>query len=198
MSGQDHVDQILEQWRRERPDLDLSAMAVIGRISRASRILEQGIEAVLARHGINESQFGVLAALRRAGPPHRLTPTALYNSLLISSGAMTNRLDRLTEAGLVSRTPDPNDRRSVLVALTPKGRRVVDEAVTAHTENEHRLLASISGRQRQVLADLLRELLISLEDGERSPEAGAGRPRDASRPAVTRRSTRHPRAGGGR
>lgn len=171
MSGRDHVDHILEQWRRERPDLDLSAMAVIARISRASRILERSIATVLARHGINESQFGVLAALRRAGPPYRLTPTALYNSLLISSGAMTNRLDRLTEAGLVSRTPDPNDRRSILVALTPEGRRVVDEAVTAHTENEHRLLSAFPPREREVLAGLLRKLLVSLEDGARSPEA---------------------------
>src|SRR5687767_12507541 len=112
-SNADHVDQILAESRRERPDLDLSAMAVIAVICLLCRILERRIEAVLARSGINESGFGVLAALRRAGPPYRLTPTELYNSLLISSGAMTNRLDRLTAAGLVERIPDLDDRRSL-------------------------------------------------------------------------------------
>ncbi|HEX9123182.1 MAG TPA: MarR family transcriptional regulator, partial [Actinomycetota bacterium] len=101
--ARDLVDRILEQWRRERPDLDTSPMAIIARISRLSRFLERQVEAVLQEHGLNESQFGVLAALRRAGPPYCLSPTALYNSLLISSGAMTNRLERLTAAGFVKR-----------------------------------------------------------------------------------------------
>ncbi len=106
----------------------------------------------------------MLAALRRAGPPFCLSPTQLYNSLLISSGAMTNRLERLTAMGLVERIPDPKDRRSVLVALTPAGRRVVDEALTAHVENEHRLLASLSEGERRTLARLLRKLLLGFED----------------------------------
>ncbi len=163
--ARDLVDRILEQWARERPDLDTTPMAAIARISRLSRILERRIEAVLAEHGLNESQFGVLAALRRAGPPYCLSPTALYNSLLISSGAMTNRLERLTAAGLVKRVPDPNDRRSVLVMLTPKGLRTIDRAVAAHTENEQRLLAALSASEREMLARLLRKLLVSFEDG---------------------------------
>jgi DNA-binding MarR family transcriptional regulator len=193
----DHVDQILAEWRRERPDLDLSAMAVIARISRLSRILERRIEAVLARYGINESGFGVLAALRRAGPPHRLSPTELYNSLLISSGAMTNRLDRLTAVGLVERIPDLDDRRSLLVRLTPRGLRVVDEALTAHTENELQLLRALSARDKQELAGVLRTLLVGFE-----AEAGAhaaldegGRPRGDG---VRLRSTRRPPEGAAR
>ncbi len=161
----DLVDRILEQWRRERPDLDTSPMGVIARMSRLSRLLERRIATVLAEHGLNEAQFGVLAALRRAGPPYCLSPTALYNSLLISSGAMTNRLERLTAAGLVKRVPDPKDRRSVLVMLTPKGLRVVDEAVADHTENERRLLAGLTGSEREQLGKLLRKLLVQFEDG---------------------------------
>jgi DNA-binding MarR family transcriptional regulator len=161
---QDLVDRIVDQWGREVPDLDLSAMSVIARISRLSRILERRIAAVLNEHGLNESQFGVLAALRRAGPPYCLSPTALYNSLLISSGAMTNRLERLTAAGFVRRIPDPKDRRSVLVALTPKGLRVIEEAVRAHTDNELRLLACLADGERDTLARLLRKLLVEFED----------------------------------
>lgn len=164
MIRRDHVDHILEQWARERPDLDLSPMAVIARMSRLSRILERRIAEVLARYGLNESQFGVLTALRRAGPPFCLSPTALYNSLLISSGAMTNRLDRLTAMGLVRRIPDPRDRRSILVALTPKGLKLIDEVIEAHLQNEQRLLAGLSPSERRTLAGLLRKLLAEFED----------------------------------
>jgi DNA-binding MarR family transcriptional regulator len=161
---QDHVDHILEQWSHQRPDLDVSPMGIIGRMSRLSRFLEHSIAEVLARHGLNEPQFAVLAALRRAGPPHCLSPTDLYNSLLVSSGAMTNRLRRLEVAGLVKRMPDPHDGRGLLVALTPRGHRVVDEAVDAHTANEHRLLAALTASDRELLADLLRRLLLQFED----------------------------------
>lgn len=182
----DLVDRILEQWRRERPDLDTSPMSVIARISRLSRILERRIALVLAEHGLNESQFGVLAALRRAGPPYCLSPTALYGSLLISSGAMTNRLDRLTAAELVRRIPDPNDRRSTLVQLTPKGLRVIEEAVAAHTENEQRLLGPLGASERRALAEHLRTLLSEYEDESQllaridsfDPDDGAGRSRE--------------------
>src|SRR5919202_2289664 len=161
---QDHVDQIVEQWHLQRPDLDVSPMGIIGRMSLLSRFLEHSIAEVLARHGLNESQFAVLAALRRAGPPHCLSPTDLYNSLLVSSGAMTNRLRRLLVAGLVKRMPDPDDGRGLLVALTAKGHRVIDEAVDAHTANEHRLLAALTPPDRELLADLLRRLLLQFED----------------------------------
>jgi DNA-binding MarR family transcriptional regulator len=176
---QDHVDHILDQWSRQRPDLDVSSMGIIGRMSRLSRFLEHSIAEVLGRHGLNEPQFAVLAALRRAGPPGCLSPTDLYNSLLVSSGAMTNRLRRLEVAGLVRRIPDPNDGRGLLVALTRKGQRVVDEAVDAHTANEHRLLAALTPSDREVLADLLRRLLLQFEDRQeptrsRRPMAGGG------------------------
>lgn len=163
-TARDQVDRILRQWARERPDLDTSPMSVIARISRLSRILERRIEDVLEQHGLNEPQFGVLAALRRAGPPYCLSPTALYSSLLISSGAMTNRLDRLTALGLVRRVPDPGDRRSSLVQLTPKGLRIVERAVGAHTANEQALLSSLSVSQQRDLAKLLRTLLSGFED----------------------------------
>jgi DNA-binding MarR family transcriptional regulator len=163
-SRQDHVDHILDQWSRQRPDLDVSPMGIIGRVFRLSRFLEQSIAEVLATHGLNEPLFAVLAALRRAGPPHCLSPTDLYNSLLVSSGAMTNRLRRLEHAGLVERMPDPHDGRSLLVALTPKGQKVIDEAVDAHTANEHRLLAALAPSDREALTDLLRRLLLQFED----------------------------------
>lgn len=162
--ARDHVDRILEQWHRERPDLDTTPMSVIARISRLSRILERRIAEVLEEHGLNESQFGVLAALRRAGPPYCLSPTALYSSLLISSGAMTNRLDRLTASGLVRRIPDPKDRRSMLVQLTPTGLRAIEQAIAAHTENEQLLLAPLSPAERRTMADLLRKFLAEFED----------------------------------
>jgi DNA-binding MarR family transcriptional regulator len=163
----DHVDRILQQWRRERPDLDTSPMSVIARISRLSRLLERRIADTLKAHGLDEARFGVLAALRRAGPPYCLSPTALYNSLLISSGAMTNRLERLTAEGLVRRVPDPTDRRSSLVQLTPRGLDVIERAVAAHTANEHAMLAALTRSERRQLADLLRKLLATFEDDAR-------------------------------
>lgn len=159
----DYVDRILEQWGRERPDLDVSPMGVIGRLSRLTRHLERSIEETFQQHGLGVGGFDVLAALRRAGKPYRLSPTKLYNSLLISSGAMTNRIDRLEQQGLVSRAPDPHDRRSILVALTPKGKRTIDSAVTEHIDKEHGLLSPLSNSQREDLAKLLRKLLVSLE-----------------------------------
>jgi DNA-binding MarR family transcriptional regulator len=173
----DHVDHIVEQWSLQRPDLDVSPMGIIGRMSRLSRFLEHSIAEVLARHGLNESQFAVLAALRRAGPPNCLSPTDLYNSLLVSSGAMTNRLRRLEEAGLVKRVPDPRDGRSLLVALTRKGHRLIDQVVEAHTANEHRLLAPLGPEDRKVLTDLLRRLLLQFED-HRQPAPSRNPTRD--------------------
>lgn len=188
----DHVDHILEQWAEQRPQLDVSPMGVIGRMSRLSRFLERSIATVLARHGLNESQFAVLAALRRAGPPHCLSPTDLYNELLVSSGAMTNRLDRLAAAGLVERVPDPRDGRSLLVALTGKGRRVIDKTVAAHVDNEHRLLAALDHEEREQLAGLLRRLLLQFEDHPpRARDAGC----DA---AATARSSPRRSAGAAR
>jgi DNA-binding MarR family transcriptional regulator len=160
----DHVDHLIQQWKSERPDLDVSPMAVIARLSRLARIFEREVEALYARYGLNQSQFGVLAALRRAGPPYCLSPTALYNSLLISSGAMTNRLDRLGAAGYIDRIPDPEDGRSMLVALTPAGKRLIDRILGPHYENERRLLASLSPGDRERFVEILRKLLLEFED----------------------------------
>ena len=189
-SQQDHVDHILEQWSQQRPDLDVSPMGIIGRMSRLSRFLEHSIADLLAEHGLNEPQFAVLAALRRAGPPHCLSPTDLYNSLLVSSGAMTNRLRRLEDAGLVKRVPDPRDGRSLLVSLTRKGHKVIDDAVNAHTANEHRLLTALGPEERQVLADLLRRLLLQFEDHPLPTVS-----RDPAREGVTGRSSPRRSAG---
>lgn len=169
-SSRDYVDGIVEQWSRERPDLDVWPMGVIGRISRASRLLERHIEDVFAAHGLHGGRFDVLAALRRAGPPHRLSPTDLYSSLLISSGAMTHRLERLANDGLITRVPDSRDGRSVLVELTEKGREAIDAAVEDHIENENAMLSQLSPGERADVSRTLRKLLVTLGDTG-SPEA---------------------------
>lgn len=174
----DHVDHLIDQWRDVLPELDVSPMEIIARISRLSRILEREADALYGDFGLNRALFGVLAALRRAGPPYQLSPTDLYNSLLITSGAVTNRLERLTAAGLVRRVRDPHDGRSLLVALTPKGKRLIDRVVTLHYERERELLSPLGPRQRKALAGELRLLLLAFEDGRPpEPDERASRPR---------------------
>jgi DNA-binding MarR family transcriptional regulator len=163
----DHVDWILEAWAREMPYADASAMAVVGRLLRASRHLERGIERQLATFGLNITEFNILAALRRAGAPHRLAPVDLSRSLLLTSGGLTKRIDRLELEGLIERTPDPEDRRSVLVGLTPTGLEMIDEAVTVHFQNEARLIQPLSSEQRDSLSNALRTLLASFDDTPR-------------------------------
>jgi DNA-binding MarR family transcriptional regulator len=170
MTKCDHVDHLVAQWEAERPDLDVSPMHVIARVSRLSRILERRIEAVYESYQLNQAQFGVLAALRRAGEPYCLSPTDLYNSLLISSGAMTSRLERLTAAGYVRRVSNPHDGRGLLVALTPKGKRLIDRLLVLHYENERELLSSLNARDRATLTGVLRRLLLQFED-DASPES---------------------------
>jgi DNA-binding MarR family transcriptional regulator len=159
----DAVDRFVAQWAHERPDLDLAPMAVIGRLGRLSALGTAVIEAGLARHGLKLGEFDVLASLRRAGQPYELTPGALIRQLMLSSGAMTNRLDRLEENGLVQRAPDPADRRGVIVRLTPEGHKVVDEAVTDHVATEAGLLQPLSASERATLDRLLRKLLGPLD-----------------------------------
>ncbi len=161
----DHVDRILEEWRRELPGLDPSPMGVVGRISRVAQLLQEQLEPVFAAHGLNGGEFDVLASLRRSGPPFRLAPAALTKALLVTSGGLTKRLKSLEAARLVSRAPHTADRRSSLVQLTPKGRRLVEEVVEAHLANEQRLLAPLDARSRRDLAELLRRMLVSLGDG---------------------------------
>jgi DNA-binding MarR family transcriptional regulator len=160
----DYVDQLIAQWRRQRPTIDVSSMGVIGRISRLSRLLERRIEEVFAAHNLQGGRFDVLAALVRAGEPHRLTPTQLYNSLLVSSGAITNRIDRLVDEGLVTRSADANDRRSMPVRLTETGTDKLDTALEQHLENEEQLIAALEPEEREILARLLRNWLIALGD----------------------------------
>lgn len=154
----DAVDRILEQWASERPDLDASPMAVLGRVMRLARELDEPLQRVFRSSGLGPGEFDLLASLRRAGDPFRLTPGALVEAMMVTSGAVTKRVDRLERPGLVTREPDPSDRRGVLVGLTAEGRRLVDHVVEEHVANEERLLAGLSPREREQLAGLLRKL----------------------------------------
>ena len=162
MTGTDGVDAILEQWRRERPDLDPSPIGVIGRISRLSREIERRLEPGYAASGLEPGWYDVLATLRRAGPPYRLRPTDFAAALMLTSSGTTKRLDRLEAAGYVTREPDPGDRRGVLIALTPQGRRLVDTAAVKHLDNERRILSGLSAAEQRQLAGLLRKLSLTL------------------------------------
>jgi DNA-binding MarR family transcriptional regulator len=163
----DDVDGIISQWNRERPDLDVSPMALIGRIGRLREKLTREQEKVFARFGLNTAGFDVLATLRRHGTPHALSPGALMDNMMITSGTVTNRIDQLEKAGLVSREPNPDDRRSMIVALTPKGLKLIDEAVVAHVENQHRLVAHLSVAEREALNGLSRAFLLRLQTDQR-------------------------------
>jgi DNA-binding MarR family transcriptional regulator len=158
----DGVDDILDQWQRERPDLDASPMGVIGRLSRLSRELERRLDPVYARYGLEAGLFDVLATLRRADAPHQMRPSDLAQAMMLTSSGTTKRLDRLESAGLIVRRPDPEDRRGLLIELTPAGLQLVDAAVTGHVANEHRLLQALTIAERSQLAGLLRKLLIGL------------------------------------
>jgi len=159
----DAVDRITAQWRHERPDLDPAPMGVIGRISRIAAVAQRELEKVFADYDLTGADFDVLATLRRSGAPYRLTPGELSRSTMVTSGGMTKRLDRLESTGMIRREPDPRDRRGKLIALTPRGRDLVDHAVEAHLENEERLLSKLPAARRRELAGLLRELLLSLD-----------------------------------
>jgi DNA-binding MarR family transcriptional regulator len=161
--AKDAIDRILEQWKRERPDLDVAATGVFGRISRIAALVEQSMDRVFEPHALTGADFVVLAALRRCGKPYRLTPTALSRSMMVSSGGTTKRLDRLEARGLIRRDRDPADRRGTLVTLTDVGLATIDIVETKNVQNEKRLLAPLTRTQRNTLAQLLRELLLALE-----------------------------------
>jgi DNA-binding MarR family transcriptional regulator len=160
----DAVDAILAQWGRERPELDASPMGVVGRISRANLLLRRELKEFFAERGLETWEFDVLATLRRSGAPHELTAGELLRAAMVTSGAITNRIDRMEAKGLVERVRDGGDRRSVRIRLTPEGLRIVDELVGLHVANEDRLLAALSPADRDRLAGLLRTLLESLDD----------------------------------
>ena len=164
MSGPagDAMDVILEQWARERPDLDCSPMGVIGRVSQLQREVHLAQRATFARHGLDAPSFDVLAALRRAGEPFQLTPTELMRTALVTSGAITQRLDRLEEKGLITRGRSETDGRAVVVTLTDEGRTALDAALPDHLQTERVLLTGLSADERDQLAGLLRRWLVAL------------------------------------
>jgi DNA-binding MarR family transcriptional regulator len=183
-TGQDHVDRLIEQWARERPDLELEPMATIGRLGRLHALATRSIAEVFARHGLQIGEFDVLAALRRSGDPFIMKPSDLARVLMLSPAGMTNRVDRLEAAGWIERRSDPDDRRSSLVKLTHDGRELVDRAVTDHVANEARLLEPMSPTERAAFDRALRTLLRQFD----------GRSSDATPTAVVENAT-SPRPG---
>ena len=160
--GADAVDRLVGQWRRERPDLDPSPMHVVGRITRLHLALEERLCQVFNRYDLGRGEFDVLATLRRSGPPFELTAGDLSGSTMVTSGAVTKRVDRLERAGLVSRRASADDARGRLVRLTDRGRRLIDEVVEEHLRNETRLLAGLTPDERNTLTGLLRKLALTL------------------------------------
>jgi DNA-binding MarR family transcriptional regulator len=165
--GSGAMDEIVAQWRRERPDLDASPIALFGRVHRVYLRYQAVIAKGFAAYGLNASSFDVLAALRRTGAPHRKSSTELANESLLSSAGVTFRLDRLEEAGLIERQRDTEDRRVVYSQLTAKGLDVIDRAMASHLANEHRLLAGLSEAERTQLARLLAKLEDSIVTAQR-------------------------------
>ena len=161
----DHVGRIQAQWRRERPELDVSPLGVVGRLHRLADALNSELRALFARAGLSDGDFDVLASLRRSGEPFALTPGELAATTMVTSGAVTKRVDRLEAQGYVTRTVSPADGRSRTIALTPVGRALIDELFPLHVENERRLLAGLSADERDELARLLEKWGRSLDAG---------------------------------
>lgn len=160
---EDEVDRLVSAWRTERPELDVQPLHVLSRVSRLSRHLDRARRAVFAAHEMESWEFDVLTALRRAGSPYQLNPGQLLRATLVTSGTMTNRIDRLTAAGLVERHPDPADKRGVQVRLTDVGRAKVDAAFSDLIDRERELLAALSETDQARLAGLLRTLLVPFD-----------------------------------
>jgi DNA-binding MarR family transcriptional regulator len=159
----DRADIAIAQWRDERPDLDPTPMAVLGRLAEAAHVIGRDrLEPLFARFGLRAGEFDVLATLRRSGAPYALTPTELYQATMISSGGMTNRIDRLEMAGLVERRRRLSDRRGALVALTAQGLKLIDQAVGAHIDNQRAILAPLTSSEQAELDRLLAILIAGL------------------------------------
>jgi len=159
----DEVDRVVEAWRRERPDLDVAPLQVLSRVSRLAHHLDRDRAAAFADHDLETWEFDVLAALRRAGQPYELSPGQLVAETLVTSGTMTNRLDRLEARGLVSRRPDLSDRRGVIVGATDEGLTLVDTALAALLERERTLLSGLDRTAQSELAALLRRLAVRFD-----------------------------------
>jgi DNA-binding MarR family transcriptional regulator len=163
MSLMDQVDRILAQWRRERPELDVGPMGLIGRLQRLARHLSREVERNLARHGLSGAGFDVLATLRRAGAPYRLSAGDLLATAMVTSGTLTSRLDGLEEVGLIAREPNPADGRGVLISLTDRGLALVEEAVATHVARQHALVEALPAEEQAALEPLLRRWLGAFE-----------------------------------
>jgi DNA-binding MarR family transcriptional regulator len=165
----DHVDAVRAAWAGVWPDLDTAPVAVVARVGRLAAFFDQGIDRVMAAHGLSRSSWDILATLRRGGPPFEASPTEMYRGLMRSSGWIANRLNRLERAGLITRHPDPSDARSIRVRLTERGVGVVDEVAPLHVANEERMLRALSPADRDRLAGLLRALLVEFERDQPTP-----------------------------
>lgn len=159
----DAVDAILAQWRREKPDLDLGPMGLIGRLGRCAALIRRRLDAEFERFGLSSWEFDVLAALYRSGPPYCLAPTALFSTLMVTSGTMTHRLKGLEARGWIAREANPGDARSLLVRLTAEGLAQIDSALLAHVENEKRIMAPLAAADQAELDAALARLLAVLE-----------------------------------
>jgi DNA-binding MarR family transcriptional regulator len=159
----DAVDNLIDQWKAQRPDLQSDVMGIFGRFGRIWNYATRSVEQTLSRWGLQMGDFDVLATVRRSGPPFTVAPSQLTHWLMLSPSGITSRLDRLEKVGLIERKPSEEDRRSLLIVLTPKGRKVVDEAVAAHVANQNKLLSPLSGAERKNLDQILRTLLASFE-----------------------------------
>ena len=160
----DRAEFAATQWTAERPDLNLLPMTVLGRLAEAAQVIARDhLEPVFARHGLKRGEFDVIATLRRAGIPYALTPTSLYRSTMVSSGGMTNRLDRLEKLGLIERRPNASDRRGLMVGLTAKGLTLIDELIDAHVANQEKIVGALSKAEQKALNQLLGKLVQSLE-----------------------------------
>ena len=164
-STMDRLDVIEIAWRRERPDVDVKPLILIGRLLRTASLIDVQLADGLAEFDLQPGWFDVLAALRRAGKPYQLNPTQLMQATMLSSAGMTKRLDRMTEADLVERHSDPSDRRGTLVRLTRRGLRTIDAALPVHVRNEARVLGALSAGERRALNELLRKLSADMDDG---------------------------------
>ncbi|MGF6881431.1 DNA-binding MarR family transcriptional regulator [Nocardia sp. GAS34] len=164
MQASERIDHLLGQWRAERPDLDVDTMALITRLERVSQLIDARISAMATEFGIHRSEGDVLLALRRAGAPYRLSPSQLAESLLVTTGTMTNRLDRLQKRGYIARIPYPGDRRGLLIELTDSARELVDRAIPRHIENEQAMLSVLTPRERAELTRLTNKLINHLSD----------------------------------
>ena len=163
MPEHDEVDRIVEAWERERPDLDFAPLQVLSRVGRLARHLDRARRAAFTASELESWEFDVLSALRRAGSPYQLSPKALLQQTLVSSGTMTNRIDRLVARGLVERRTDPNDGRGILVVMTDRGRTRVDTAISVLLTAENQLLDKLSVHDQQHLASLLRKLSLDFD-----------------------------------